>query len=180
MIRSRFLQTGGFAIVPRSSVLSEMKNRKDDDEERRRGSRYIRMVRAVFKVCRRLNVPLYSSKYSRKDFTQWQHIALLVLWQRMRKSYREYVDDLLPIADVLVDELGLSRLPRFTTLEKFLLRVPSSLLERVMGGFVLLTRVRRQVFGVDSSGFSMHHASYYYALRVRRDVLSGMRRQMHP
>ncbi len=154
-----------------------MKSPKDDDETRR-VSRYIRMVRAVFKVCRRQRVPLYSSKFSRMDFTQWQHIALLVLWQRMRKSYREYVDDLLPVADTLVEELGLSRLPHFTTLEKFMLRVPSTLLERVMGGFVLLTRVRRQVFGIDSSGFSLHHASYYYALRVKRDVLSGMRRQV--
>ena len=155
-----------------------MKSPKDDDEGRRRLSRYIRVVRAVFKVCRRQHVPLYSSKFSRRDYTQWQHIALLVLWQRMRKSYREYVNDLLPIADTLVEELGLSRLPHFTTIEKFMLRVSSTLLERVMGGFVLLTRVRRQVFGIDSSGFSMRHASYYYALRVRRDILSGMRRQL--
>jgi hypothetical protein len=154
------------------------KNRKDDDGERRRVSRYIRMVRAIFKVCRRQCVPIYSSKFSRRDFTQWQHIALLVLWQRMRKSYREYVNDLLPVADTLVEELGLSRLPHFTTIEKFVLRTSSSLLERVMGGFVLLTGVRKQVFGIDSSGFSMHHASYYYALKVRRDILSGMRRQL--
>ena len=105
---------------------------------------------------------------------------MLVLWQRMRKSYREYVNDLLPVADTLVEELGLSRLPHFTTIEKFVLRTSSSLLERVMGGFVLLTGVRKQVFGIDSSGFSMHHASYYYyyALKVRRDILSGMRKQL--
>jgi hypothetical protein len=154
------------------------KNWEDDDWERKGVSRCIRMVRAVFKVCRRQCVPLYSSKFSRRDFTQWQHIALLVLWQRMRKSYREYVNDLLPVADTLVEELGLSRLPHFTTIEKFVLRTSSSLLERVMGGFVLLTGVRKQVFGIDSSGFSMHHASYYYALKVRRDILSGMRRQL--
>jgi hypothetical protein len=154
------------------------KNRKDEDEEMRRVSRYIRMVRAVFKVCRRTHVPLYSSKFSRRDFTQWQHIALLVLWQRMRKSYREYVNDLLTVADTLVNELGLFKLPHFNTMEKFALRVSSVLLERVMGGFVLLTRARRQIFGIDSSGFSLHHLSYYYALRVKRDILSGMRSQM--
>jgi hypothetical protein len=49
------------------------KNRKDDDEARRRESRYIRMVRSVFKVCQRQCIPLYSSKFSRKDFTLWQH-----------------------------------------------------------------------------------------------------------
>jgi hypothetical protein len=154
------------------------KNRKDDDGDRRRTSRYIRMVRAVFKVCRHQHVPLYSSKFSRRDYTQWQHIALLALWQRMRKSYREYVNDLLPVADALVEELGLPRLPHFTTIEKFMLRISSTLLERVMGGFVLLARVRRQVVGVDSTGFSLHHASYYYSLKIKRDILSGMRRQL--
>lgn len=156
----------------------EMKNLKDDDGERRRVSRYIRMVRAVFKVCRRQCVPLYSSKFSRRDFTQWQHIALLVLWQRMRKSYREYVDDLLSVADTLVEELGLAKLPHFTTIEKFVLRVSPSLLERVMGGFVLLTKIRWQVFSPDSSGFSPNHVSRYYALRIKRDILTSMKRQV--
>ena len=153
------------------------KNRKDDDE-RRRESRYIRMVRAVFKVCRRQAIPRYSSRFSRKDFTLWQHIALLVLWQRMRKSYREYVDDFLTVADRVVLALGLSKLPHFTTIEKFVLRVPGALLERVMGGFVLLTRIRGQVFSPDSSGFSPSHVSRYYALRIRRDILSSMKRQV--
>lgn len=155
-----------------------MKNPKDDDGERRRVSRYIRMVRAVFKVCRRQHVPLYSSKFSRRDYTQWQHIALLVLWQRIRKSYREYANDFLTVADRLVEELGLSKLPHFTTIEKFVLRVPSTLLERVMGGFVLLTRIRGQVFSPDSSGFSPSHVSRYYALRIKKDILSSMKRQV--
>jgi hypothetical protein len=144
----------------------------------REESRYIRMVRAIFKVCKRQAIPLYSSKYSRKDFTLWQHIALLALMQRVRKSYREYVDDYLTTTERLLDVLGLSKLPHFTTIEKFLLRVPGTLLERVMGGFIGLTRVRMQVFAPDSSGFSPHHASHYYALRIKRDILSSMRRQV--
>ena len=130
------------------------KSRKDDDEQRKRESRYIRMVRAVFKVCKRQAIPRYSSRFSRKDYTLWQHVALLVLMQRVRKSYREYTNDFLTVADRLVDALGLSKLPHFTTIEKFVLRVPSTLLERVMGGFVCLTRIRGQVFSPDSSGFS--------------------------
>ncbi|MEM3249395.1 MAG: hypothetical protein QXL00_06455, partial [Conexivisphaerales archaeon] len=121
-----------------------------------RESRYIRMVKAIFHVCRRQCIPLYSSRYSRRDFTLWQHIALIALMQR--KSYREYVNDFLTVADRLLDALGLTRLPHFTTLEKFLLRVPSTLLERVLGGFVYMTRIRGQVFAPDSSGFSQHHA----------------------
>ena len=99
----------------------------------------------------------------------------------MRKSYREYVGDFLTVADTLVGVLGLSKLPHFTTIEKFVLRVPSTLLERVMGGFVLLTRIRGQVFSPDSSGFSPNHVSrYYYALRIKRDILTStmMKRQV--
>jgi hypothetical protein len=157
----------------------QTKRKKDGAVSKtREESRYIRMVRAIFKVCRRQAVPLYSSKYSRKDFTLWQHIALLALMQRVRKSYREYVDDYLTTTERLLDVLGLSKLPHFTTIEKFLLRVPGTLLERVMGGFIGLTRVRMQVFAPDSSGFSPHHASHYYALRIKRDILSSMKKQV--
>ena len=146
--------------------------------KRREESRYIRMVRAIFKVCQRQAVPLYSSRFSRKDYTLWQHIALIALMQRIRKSYREYVDDYLTTAERLLDVLGLSKVPHFTTIEKFLLRVPGALLEGVIGGFLGLTRVRWQLFSPDSSGFSPHHASHYYALRTKRDILSSMRRQV--
>ena len=49
-------------------------NSKGDDDLRVRESRYIRMVKAIFHVCRRQGIPPYSSKYSRRDFTLWQHI----------------------------------------------------------------------------------------------------------
>jgi hypothetical protein len=155
--------------------------RKDDvvSQKRKEESRYISMVRGIFNVCRRQCVPPYSSKYSRKDFTLWQHIALIALMQRVRKSYREYVDDYLTTTERLLDVLGLSKLPHFTTIDKFLLRMPGALLERVLGGFIHLTRIRKQVFfSPDSSGFSPHHASHYYAVRIKRDILSSMRKQV--
>jgi len=154
------------------------KKSKDDDKARKQESRYIKLVKNIFRACQRQCVPLYSSKFSRKDFTLWQHIALIALMQRVRKSYREYVDDYLTTTEKLLDVLGLSKLPHFTTIEKFLLRVPSTLLERVIGGFILLTRIRTQVFSPDSSGFAPHHASHYYALRIKRDILSSMRKQV--
>jgi hypothetical protein len=154
------------------------KKRSRDDDVQRYVSRYVRMVKAVFKVCQRQRVPLYSSRFSRKDYTLWQHIALIALMQRIRKSYREYVGDYLTTTERLLDVLGLSKIPHFTTIEKFLLRAPGTLLERVLGGFIGLTRIRWQVFSPDSSGFSPRHASHYYSLRTKKDVLSPMRSQV--
>jgi len=164
---------------PSLFMIRSTKRRKDGVvSKRREESRYIRMVRAIFKVCQRQCVPLYSSRFSRKDFTLWQHIALVALMQRIRKSYREYTNDFLTVATRLVRALGLSKIPHFTCIEKFLLRVPGTLLERVMGGFINLTGIRKQVFGPDASGFSPHHASHYYVLRTKKDILSSMRRQV--
>jgi hypothetical protein len=81
--------------------LNRKKNARDDDVERYE-SKYIRMARAIFKVCQRQCVPLYSSRFSRRDFTLWQHIALIALMQRIRKSYREYANDFLAVATRLV------------------------------------------------------------------------------
>jgi hypothetical protein len=99
-------------------LASRWKGRK---ERSRQESRYLRIVRAVFIVCKRQAIPLYSSKYSRKDFTLWQHIAILVMFQRIGKSYREFVvDDWLSISNAIVEALGLQeKLPHYTTLEKF-------------------------------------------------------------
>jgi len=51
-------------------------------------------------------------------------------------------------------------------------------MERMMGGFANLTRIRSQVFSPDASGFTLHRASHHYALRIKRDVLSSMRKQV--
>jgi hypothetical protein len=79
--------------------LTEQSKKDEGEEVKRQESRYIKMVKVIFKVCRRQHIPLYSSRYSRKDFTLWQHIALM---QRIRKSYREYTYDFLTVANRLL------------------------------------------------------------------------------
>ncbi|MDG6997386.1 MAG: hypothetical protein JRN52_15835 [Nitrososphaerota archaeon] len=159
-------------------LASSSPKKQQKEKEKRKESRYLKIVRSVFIVCKRQAVPLYSSKYSRKDFTIWQHIAILVMFQRIGKSYREFVDDWLSVSNALVEALGLNeKLPHYTTLEKFGFRVPSILLERVMGGFLFLVRCRKQDLGTDSTGMSCSHVSTYYALRIKRDIQASMRKQ---
>jgi hypothetical protein len=87
-IGSRFFQMAGSAAAPPiTPVGMTRKNRKDDDGERRRVSRCIRTVRAVFKVCRRQCVPLCSSKFSRRDFIQWHEEAA----EGMRTKTRRFL-----------------------------------------------------------------------------------------
>jgi hypothetical protein len=61
------------------------------------------------------SLPLYSSKYSRKDFTQHQLFAVLVLKAFFKTDYRGVVKLLEDFAE-LRQELGLGEVPHYSTL----------------------------------------------------------------
>jgi hypothetical protein len=60
-------------------------------------------------------LPAYSSKYSRKDFTQHQLFAILALKAFLRTDYRGVVAFLADFAE-LRDDLGLTAVPHYSTL----------------------------------------------------------------
>lgn|SRR5262245_6796745 len=60
-------------------------------------------------------LPRYSSHFSRKEYTQHQHFAILVLRQFMRVDYRGIVQVLLEWAE-LREVLGLRQVPHYSTL----------------------------------------------------------------
>lgn len=61
------------------------------------------------------SLPRYSSRFSRKDFTQHQHFAVLVLRQFFRTDYRGITQILSEWSD-LREALGLARVPHYSTL----------------------------------------------------------------
>jgi hypothetical protein len=87
--------------------------------------------RAVAKEALRLardSLPAYSSKYSRKDFTQHQLFAVLALKTFLKTDYRGVVAVLDDFAEIRTD-LGLAKVPDPSTLcyaQKRLLKKGSS------------------------------------------------------
>jgi hypothetical protein len=74
--------------------------------------------RAVAKEAIRLAteaLPAYSSKYSRKDFTQHQLFAVLALKTFLKTDYRGVAQFLADFAE-LRDDLGLTGVPHYSTL----------------------------------------------------------------
>ncbi len=62
--------------------------------------------------------------------------------------------------------LRLSRIPHFTTLQKFTDRIGNSLLERIISSFIVISGTKHIFVGIDSTGFKITHASQYYAERI--------------
>ena len=58
--------------------------------------------------------------------------------------------------------LQLSRIPHFTTLQKFTERISGTILEKIISSFIIFTNIVGQLLvGIDSSRFKATHASQY-------------------
>ena len=56
--------------------------------------------------------------------------------------------------------LGLSRIPHFTTLQKFTERINNALLEKkIISSFIVISDTKHIFVGIDSTAFYMTHAS---------------------
>jgi hypothetical protein len=60
-------------------------------------------------------LPAYSSRFSRREYTQHQHFAILVLKQFLRTDYRGIAQLLCEWSD-LREALGLKQVPHYSTL----------------------------------------------------------------
>jgi hypothetical protein len=74
------------------------------------------VVREALRLAREA-VPAYSSKFSRKDFTQHQLIALLTLKTFLKTDYRGLVQMLVDFRE-LREDLGIDKPPHYSTLCK--------------------------------------------------------------
>ena len=129
-------------------------------------------IEKVADLAMRLSRPYladYGATTSRKDFTQRQLMACLVLRAYLRTTYRGVLDILAGNA-ALRAGLGLTdELPHFTTLQKFSARsqvaaIAQQLIARI-GRAALQTRGSGQPAAMDSTGVDITGASAYYQSR---------------
>lgn len=111
------------------------------------------------------SIPPHSSKYSRRDFTQQQLLALYVLKQKSKMSYYDFIDDF-RTRDSAMLELGLYRLPSPSTLKMFACRLKLNILELMVGNCINFTRKRKLNTAVDATGFELEDGSYHYLKRL--------------
>lgn len=124
-------------------------------------------------------LPAHASRFSRKDFTQAQLFACLVLREHQRKSFRG-VEALLADAPQWLADVGLARPPDHNTLCRAFGRFVGPALARSMLDLMarlakrrkLLRRRRRKPLSLDSSLFESRHVSRHFERR-RRDTAGG-------
>jgi hypothetical protein len=109
---------------------------------------------------------MYLHRKSNHIYTVWQHIVLVTIRQYEGKSYRMFTDWLVE-AYYLRLFLQLSKIPHYTTLQKFTNRINIMMLGKIISSFILFTGTRHIFTGIDSTGFKITHASEYYTSRAK-------------
>ncbi len=126
-------------------------------------TRYVKLAKSLFHtLVHSTRIPLYLHRKSNHVFTVWQHITLLVIRQYENKSYRRFTD-WLEETYYLQMFLQLSRIPHYTTLQKFTERIQNSLLEKVLQSFIVLSDIIHAFVGIDATGFKITTCSQYYS-----------------
>jgi hypothetical protein len=94
-------------------------------------NRYIRFVELSSGLIRDSRIPLFSSKFSKKTYTQHQLLTLLLLKEYLSEDYRDAVE-LAEIMDSIRVKIHLDTVPHFTTIHKFSQRMRSSTFTRLL------------------------------------------------
>jgi transposase len=129
-----------------------------------------RLIKAVDEVGVWLDnerVPRYSGPFSRKLYTQHQLLKGLVVKTLFRLRYRELVE-MLEVGDTLRGRMGLSKVPHYTTFQKFSARFPCRTLHQLIAGVAKKICSGTLNLSIDSTGFSLDSSSYHYSSRIRR------------
>lgn len=129
-------------------------------------SKYVRLADQLLRILKHCRIPLYLHKKSNHIYTVWQHIVLVTIRQYERKSYRMFTEWLVE-AYYLRLFLQLSRIPHYTTLQKFTDRINTMMLGKIISSFILFTGTRHIFTGIDTTGFQVTHASEYYTNRIK-------------
>jgi hypothetical protein len=123
----------------------------------------IKFAKNIIKALKIRQVRLYGHKFSKKTYTLHQHIVLLALREYHKgMGFRRFCE-LLPDYSLLLEYIELSQIPHFTTLHKVGRRLKGSLLEKIFLGFARKAMFRA---GIDSTGMSLQHSTYYYEKRL--------------
>lgn len=117
-----------------------------------------------YELFRIAELGLYSHKFSKKKFSQFQHMFLLVYKQFRKFTYEELLTDIAGNTDLRA-YLGLNKLPHYTTLIKFAGRLPCKVLDKLVLAFKHLLPDPKKV-AIDATGFGLDNASLHYCKRI--------------
>lgn len=141
---------------------------KKKETIKKSASRNIRFIHVATSIVKSTRLKPYSCKYSKKIYTQHQLLVLVLFRDFRNQHYREFIEDVGDM-ELVQETLGLSVIPHFTTLQKFLHRIKSIYLRITFKKTVNLFYSTDDIIpitAIDSSGFTSGYCSHYFSERT--------------
>lgn len=133
-------------------------------------TKILKFARACYELVQKSSIKRYSSKFSKRTFTQHQHIAILCIKHKKKLKYRE-LEELLMESPRICEGLELYEFPDFTTsCKQFAKFERKVLIILIYLSACLLPRSGKG--GIDATGYDRRHNSKHYVKRCKLTIQS--------
>ena len=122
----------------------------------RKSNKYKKLIIRTRGIIRNARIPKSFSKKNNNVFSNEKHIIMQVIMQKEKKHYRDMPDFL----ELLRNEIGLKKIPHFTTMNKFALRIKPYWFELLIAQ--IIKAISSEMAAIDGTGFSLNHRSRYF------------------
>ncbi len=129
--------------------------------------KFKKFSKIVDELCKMGEIPKYFRYVQKKTFDNYQHLFLLIAKENTTFGYRKYTESLYD--SKIPQYIGLKKIPHFTTMQKYASRLKSNILEKLIFLCKHLFKEQGTIWGVDSTGIELDHASAHYCKRIDRE-----------
>lgn len=118
------------------------------------------LEKQLIKLFHSSDLPLHFNKKGNKQFTNYQRVSLIILFERSKKSIRDFVDEL--SESKWVSWLGLKKIPKKSTLHDWLKIFSMKIIRKICKA---LLPKKVELTSIDSTGFDAWQRSRHYEKR---------------
>ena len=150
---------------------------KNEERSILSSNKYINFLDLSLKMVQSSRLNLYSCKYSKRIYTQHQPLVLALLIEYISTDYRNFIE-LVDLMSNIKEKIDLDKVPHYTTLQKLVSRIPSSLFNIMLSGTLKLFYSHGEnasVTAIDATGFTSSYPGHYYSRRTGKLLRSFLK-----